>query len=335
MIPLFDVRLIQSEYLVVALIVFCTLYVLLNILSKSAKGDRARAGTAIIPVITGASVVFLGISDRAAGLILASLLCLIVGRFDERLSLSAHVQMIWQLVIVFALIVSGWSIPYVTNVFGEGVIQLDVLSFGHIQIPGSLITALWVLLVMNAVNWFDGIDGLAGTLLAIAFGALVLVSLLPHIYNSSMFVLALIGLAAVLAFLIWNFPPGKVLMGTTGSWFFGMYLALVAIEGGGKIMTSLVILTIPIFDALFVAVRRIMHGKVPWAGRDRLHLHDTLLERGFSPTMIDVLAGTFTAALLIPALLFSPLHKLALLLLVAICWTAVIVLFSPTSYVKK
>ena len=121
-------------------------------------------------------------------------------------------------------------------------------------------------------------------------------------------VLALILAMIALAFWLFDFYPPKIIIGDSGSMFFGLILAVLAIFSGGKIATSLLILGFPILDALYVAVHRIYNKRAPWKGgewdkeRKAVHLHHRLLDFGLTEKQvlaaIYALAGSFAISAL-------------------------------------
>lgn len=260
---------------------------------------RRLAGPVIIIVITLASfLVLLDDELLRAGVTLAAVLTLIIGTLDERHNLSPGVQLLGQALIVSTVVLTGWTIPYITNPLGPGIIYLPTVI-------GALLAALWLIILMNTINWLDGSDGLAGSVGVVAFITLIAISLLPTTYDTQTLFLALIGLGATAAFLVWNWPPAKVYLGTTGSWWLGLYLGLVAIAGQGKIATTVLVLALPLLDAIYVIIKRLLAGQPPWRGDTASHFHHRLRARGVSPRAICLIAAAVSAILGAGALLLT------------------------------
>jgi len=238
----------------------------------------------------------------AAGLAAAMGVAVVIGWYDERSRLSSGPQLIAQLVIALAAVMCGWTIPYVSNPLHGGVIVLSVL--------GPLLTVGWLVVTMNAINWFDGSDGLAGGVSLVGLTTLAAISLLPATHDAMTLGLALVGIGSVLAFLVWNYPPAHVYLGTTGSWFVGVYLGLVAIIGGGKIATALLVLALPVLDVGFVVIARLRHGQPPWVGDTRYHIHNRLAARGWSPRQIALSLTGISALFGLAALTLQTSAKL-------------------------
>lgn len=307
-----DTRIIDPQYLYILLAVFVVTYVLI-LLRKREEGGIPRIGVTLAVVISLATYLVLENTALALGLGVATVFIGIAGKADEVYQLSALSQFILQLGIVGVLVAAGWTIPYVSNPIAGGILDLSAYTIGAILVPGSILAFLWIVFFMNAINWIDGVDGLAGSVVLVAFAALVVVSLLPQTQDRTTLVLSLIGLGAVAAFLIWNFPPATVYLGTTGSWFLGMYIALVAMHGGGKIVTSALVLALPAIDAIFVLTKRLMAGKPPWKGDRVSHIHHRLLLAGMTPRSISLLAFGVSALLAVVGIAATTTVKIILL----------------------
>jgi len=171
-------------------------------------------------------------------------------------------------VVTVILMNSGTSISFL-----EGV----ALSF--------LVTLGSIFVFMNAVNYEDGMDGLAGGFVAIsAIGFLVL-----GLGQQNMLVVAacVALLGGTIGFLLYNFPPAKVFMGDSGAYMLGTFLVIpVALLSEPFHIVSLVglmfIVGMPIADGVFTNIRRLVAGKSIFLG-DRSHFFDRLLQKGFSP----------------------------------------------------
>jgi UDP-GlcNAc:undecaprenyl-phosphate GlcNAc-1-phosphate transferase len=248
------------------------------------------AGSIVVLVITGLAYQSLVAPQLARGLVLAAGLIVLIGWYDERWQLSPLLQFLGQVVIVAVVVASGWTISYVTSPLGHGLLYL-------MPAVGSMLAGVWLLSLMNAVNWFDGMDGLAGSISVVAFTGLAIISVLPTTADPQALQLALIGLGATLAFLVWNWSPARVYLGTTGSWFLGLFIGLVALYGQGKIAITILILAIPLVDAVFVIIRRIRIGQRPWQG-DEQHLHHRLKRYGLPDWSIAVLCVVASALLM-------------------------------------
>jgi UDP-N-acetylmuramyl pentapeptide phosphotransferase/UDP-N-acetylglucosamine-1-phosphate transferase len=143
------------------------------------------------------------------------------------------------------------------------------------------------------MNWLDTMDGLAGGVGVIASVILFLVSISLRQSTISLLPLALAG--ACLGFMPYNFNPARVFMGTTGSMFIGYALGVISIIGGAKIASTMLVLGVPVLDAIFVILQRSLAGRSPWRGGDNAHLVHKLLGVGLSQRAIALLVYAICA----------------------------------------
>lgn len=152
---------------------------------------------------------------------------------------------------------------------------------------GLLGVIVWVVLIMNAMNWADGTDGLMPGIAMFSFGTLFLLALRPEVNQPTIAILAVILLGLALGLTLFNWYPARILAGTGGAYFFGFALSVLALYAGMKVATLLLVLALPVLDALFVLVRRIIHGRSPFLP-DEEHLHHLLLARGWRPSSVAI-----------------------------------------------
>jgi len=175
--------------------------------------------------------------------------------------------------------------------------------------------------ITNAINWIDGLDGLAAGVSSIACIALSIISWRGGGMICGFITIALLG--SILGFLRYNFYPAKVFMGDGGSNFLGFILANVAIIGGLKSATlaslavPILILGIPVFDTLFSVLRRICLRRSPIMP-DRDHLHFRLIKLGFSHRQSVLIIYLVSLILSICAILLSESSSLTSLSLVVL-----------------
>src|SRR5262249_11276191 len=141
---------------------------------------------------------------------------------------------------------------------------------------GVPLTMLWIVAVMNLVNFMDGINGLVSGSAMIAAAMLALIAPIGH--EPFVHFSALLLLASTAGFFVFNFPGGRIFLGDTGSMFLGYMLASLAVIGatkeGGQISFYIVpILISPLlFDAIFTIAARARRGETLWvAHRDHLY----------------------------------------------------------------
>lgn len=246
------------------------------------------------------------------GLIFASLLLLFCGILDDLKNLKAKYQFAFQALAALILIGAGVRVDYLTNPFG-GAVRLDQWQICSdagtcLSVFGSLFVFIWLVGMMNVTNWLDGIDGLASGVGLIGSVILFLLSLNPAVNQPPLGILAAALAGALIGFLVFNFHPAKVFLGTSGSIFLGFMLGSLAIFSGGKIATALLIMGLPILDAGWVIWQRLKSGSSVFAP-DKRHLHHKLLELGFLQNQIAVFFALTSAAFGIAALFLQTQGK--------------------------
>jgi len=215
-----------------------------------------------------------------SGILLGSSLMFLLGLVDDVYTLNAKFKLFIQVAIATLVYLLGVKIDSIINPFG-GVIQLGHFSY--------LITLFWIVGISNAVNFIDGIDGLAGSVItvnSITLG-IIAVAMIPPNPISALIAFILAG--SMLAFLTYNFNPAKIFMGDSGALFSGFLLATLSITGVMKaaalaIILPFVVLAVPIIDLTFASLRRISKGKSPFVA-DAEHIHHKLLKAGFTQNM--------------------------------------------------
>jgi UDP-GlcNAc:undecaprenyl-phosphate GlcNAc-1-phosphate transferase len=214
----------------------------------------------------------LGIDKNLLGVLLGALVLVGVGIYDDIKSIKPLPKLIFQIVAASIVALFGIKIWWFSNPFGPQII-LGVWS--------PLFVILWLVLLTNVVNWLDGLDGLASGVSFIAAMVLFFLSLQPTVNQPATALLCLILAASCLGFLPFNFNPAKIFLGDSGAMFLGFMIAIFAIISGGKVATASLVLGIPIFDAIWVILRRLWGKRVPWLG-DKRHLHHRFLEAGLN-----------------------------------------------------
>ena len=203
---------------------------------------------------------------------------------------------------------------------GVGIHRLDLLSAGQAlrTVVGLPLTVLWVLLITNAFNLIDGLDGLAaGSALFSTFVVFVTSLVAP---NATTTVLAIALAGAILGFLHFNFHPASIFLGDSGSMFIGFMLAALALAGSEKAPTMIAVAIpvlafgLPILDVALAVSRRFVSGKPLFRG-DRDHIHHKLLNRGLSQRdAVLVLYGVTACFALLSLVLLHDAAMIALVL---------------------
>ncbi len=233
-------------------------------------------------------------SDGAAALLLGTVIAGVIGLIDDRYDLRARWQIIGQFLIALIPIAFGLRIAFISNPFGAGDLLFpDAIALG--------VTIFWTLGMQNSMNFIDGLDGLSGGISLFAAVTLGVIALpTSPLLAALSFTLA----GALAGFLRFNFYPASIYMGTSGILAVAYALAVLALLGTAKVAAALLILGVPIIDALFVIVGRIAAGRSPYTP-DESHIHRRLLSYGFSHRGSVLVLYALTAALSILALLLT------------------------------
>lgn len=263
------------------------------------------------------------------GVMLASLILMLVGIWDDLREIFWKTQFFYQVAIVILVFIFGVRIYYITNPFTGGIIRLD----SSVGIIFSIALALvWILIIINSMNWIDGIDGLSGGVTFIGALTIFFLSLKPEVNQPPMAILAIILAGSALGFLIFNFNPSFVLAGTSGSTFMGLSLAMLAIFAGTKIATSALVMSIPIIDFLWVIWER-HKSKKSIFNPDKNHLHYKLLSLGWSQRKTAVYFYAVTICISAVALNTRAIGKAVTIAVVAVILA--VSLFVISKKIKK
>ncbi|QQR55232.1 undecaprenyl/decaprenyl-phosphate alpha-N-acetylglucosaminyl 1-phosphate transferase [Candidatus Peregrinibacteria bacterium] len=305
--------------------------------------DRAPipypGGVAVVLGILFTVLHFLPLSPSVLAVLLATLLLAITCFWDDRRGLSPYLRFAIQIVAALLLVLGGLGVSSITNPFGPEPLLLDVWEFpvtlGQLTftftILADLLTVAWVVAMVNAFNWIDGVPGMASGVSSVASFVLLVLSMRPgfHSVDQTLAVaFSAILFGASLAFLYWDFPKPKMLLGDTGSMVLGFLLAVTAFISGGKIATTFLVLSFPFFDFVWVLLRRLFKGQSPFKG-DLWHLHHRLQKAGYSDRGI-VLFYTLSSALFgsLALLLHTEGKLLALILVLGFMLLLMLLLYS-------
>lgn len=213
------------------------------------------------------------------GLLLASVVICAVGVIDDLGRLRGRHKLTGQLLAVSVLIAFGVRIDTM-HVFATDF---------HLGVMGIPFTAFFLLGAINSLNLIDGMDGLLTSVALIACVSFGSIALLGGNPVTACLAFALAG--ALLAFLVYNFPPASIFLGDSGSMLIGLAIGTVAIDSSLKgpatftLVTPAALLTIPIFDTLAAILRRKLTGRSIYC-TDRGHLHHCLLRRFVDPRRV-------------------------------------------------
>jgi len=287
------------------------------------KGISRFGGVALITSFV-VGILFdsnLVISAPLLGVLFGCGMILILGVVDDCMQMSWKSQLFFQVMIVMFVYIMGVRLEYITNPFG-GVF---LFSGGIWYTVGLSISICWVIFLMNAMNWIDGVDGVVGGVTLVGVISIFILSIRPEVNQPPVGIVAAVLAGSLLAFIFMNFYPAKILAGSSGSIFMGYILAIMAIFAGAKIATTLLVLAVPVIDALWVIFERWRAGDSIFSP-DKKHLHYRLMELGWSSSKICLFYYGITIVVAFIALNTNALGKMFCLGLITIFM--LLVLFS-------
>ncbi len=260
-------------------------------------------GLAILAGALVSGLLFLPGHPRFDWILAAAAIITVVGAIDDFRALPAWLKLFGQTVAVVVLVRAGVYVDNFTLPF-VGRVDLGTTS-------GEVLTGLGLLLIMNAVNFSDGVDGLAAGVCAIAAAAFAPIAF--DLGRDGAGVLAMITCGAAAGFLVHNFHPAKVFMGDSGALLLGLLLGATIVEGSLKtnaviaLVVPLVVLAVPFLDTTFVVLKRMKYRR-PVYRADANHFHHRFARIGFSQrrTVLYLYGWTATMAGLAVALRFIP-----------------------------
>ncbi len=284
-------------------------------------------GIALILAFLISVAFFVPSSRPLTGVLIALALIVVVSFLDDMFQIRPAIRLAVQ--VLAALIISffGVGIRSITNPFG-GMFVFDGIQFTifgqTLLLISVLFTVAWIVFVMNSMNFFDGVPGLLSGVSSIAFFVIFLLSLRAgHLIDQTQLIyLSMILFGICLAFVLFDVPSPTMLMGDTGSMFLGFLLAVLAIFSGGKVATLLIVLGVPLFDAVWSTLRRIIKGQSPFRG-DLHHLHHRLLAAGLSERRVLFILYSVSGLFGFAALFLQSFEKM--LAIGAILFTMILV----------
>ncbi|MFO7897078.1 MAG: MraY family glycosyltransferase [Candidatus Cloacimonadales bacterium] len=258
-----------------------------------------------------------------------SFLMLLLGFLDDKTKFTARFKLFFQIAIVTLLYFWGFQIELITNPFGDSI-NLGIFSYP--------VTLIWFLVVINAFNLIDGLDGLAAGIAVISAGTIFIIGYLTH--NEIILFLALILIGANLAFLRYNFSPAKIFMGDTGSLLVGFNLAALSIAGEGEfkgitsmtLLVPIMILGFPLLDIVLAVLRRLKKQENIFQA-DKEHIHHKLHNLGISQKYVALICYFITFLFSLIGLGFALSSKKYLM--VVLLFLLVLLLILTYNFFKK
>jgi len=267
------------------------------------------AGMAVAAQLDVLDAIFTN-STEPLGLVIAAVLMLAVGTIDDIRDVSppakaAGIVLCASVLVFLGISMSVFRVPFI------GVVALDP-NWSY------LLSVVWVLGMTNAINFIDGLDGLAAGIVAIAAGTFFLYTMqlldLDILTDGNIApLIAVIVLGMCVGFLPFNFHPAKIFMGDGGALLLGLLMAAATMVVGGRVdqnvqfsgqtyfffaplFIPLFILGVPIFDTFLAIVRRAAKRKAP-SGADNEHIHHRLVRLGHGQRRSVLILWAWTALL--------------------------------------
>ena len=271
-------------------------------------------GLAIFIAFLFAVILFADIDRQMQGILLGAVMIVVLGVLDDIMTLKALPKFLVQIAAAAVVVYHGVSIQFLSNpnVFSD----VSYINLGWLSVP---VTIIWIVAITNAVNFIDGLDGLAVGVSGISTASLLVIALMVAEMNVSIVLAALLG--ACIGFIPYNKNPAKIFMGDTGATFLGFILATLSIQGLFKLYAIIsfavpfLILGIPIFDICFAFLRRIAKGQNPMVA-DRGHVHHRLIDMGFNQKQAVAISYMLTAILGLAAVLLTSSGEFRALILI-------------------
>lgn len=264
---------------------------------------------------------FQPITPEMSAVIWAGVVIVTVGIIDDLYELDAITKLFGQILgsVVMSILGLTWSLLYVP--FGGGTtVILD-------QVASTIVTVMFTVTLINAINFVDGLDGLAAGLGMIAGLSILVFSMtvlhdqggMVSAYPPAIIAAALVGMCA--GFLPHNFEPARIFMGDSGSMLIGLLLAAASTSASGKIdmslygtvdvialMSPIIVVAaavfVPMLDLVMAVVRRVRKGQSPFSA-DKMHLHHRLLSLGHTHRRVVLVLYLWVSVVAFGAISFS------------------------------
>jgi UDP-GlcNAc:undecaprenyl-phosphate GlcNAc-1-phosphate transferase len=219
---------------------------------------------------------FLGKTNQLVIILLSALALFLLGLWDDK----KHLGPFFKLIVQFAVAVTAASFA-----------DVKVEFFIENKLITTVLSAVWIVLIINSFNFLDNMDGAAAGIAVIVASILFTAAAI----SSQVFVggLAIVFIGTLLGFLVFNFPPAKIFAGDAGSLVIGFFLAMLSLRTtyyhqaqSGRwypVFIPLIVMAVPLYDFISVTILRIKQGKSPFIG-DTQHFSHRLKKRGLTNT---------------------------------------------------
>lgn len=255
------------------------------------------------------------IVDDYFPIFITSFILLIMGCIDDIIDLKASYKLVVEVLLAFSIAASGTRIESLYGFLGVYHLGIVIQYF---------LTVIVIAGVVNAINLFDGVDGLAGTYTLLGFIMLAIVGF--YTQNSDLLVIGTIFVGSLISFLRENFSTKKIFMGDSGALFLGFLLITIGIQllkvpsfsvkthNSFPFVILVAYFAIPVLDSLRVYLGRIKNGYSPFHA-DKSHLHHLLLKTGLNHKAITLAIILFCLLILLTNFGFSEFFSITIVLM--------------------
>ncbi|MGB2742316.1 MAG: UDP-N-acetylglucosamine--undecaprenyl-phosphate N-acetylglucosaminephosphotransferase [Cognaticolwellia sp.] len=254
-------------------------------------------GISIFAAVLAASMLWLPNTLELRMYLIASAMMVFIGALDDKYDLKVRIRIVGQIIIASLMIYGvGGYIANLGDLFGFGDVTLGPM--------GIIFTYVGIIVVINAFNMVDGIDGLIGSLSINTFTAIAILFIMSEQVDYISYPLILA--TAIIPYLIFNLglakKSKKIFMGDAGSMFIGLSVIWLLTMGtqnesaSFRPVTALWICAVPLMDMLAIVVRRYKNGKSPFKP-DRDHLHHILQRVGYDSSQTLVIISIFAVSM--------------------------------------
>ncbi len=267
--------------------------------------------------VVGASIFFLPINRITVALFVSSLIALVTGTLDDKYDISRYFRFAVNIFCALIIVNSGVTIPFITNPLG-GILHLNAIGFSttlfQVRVGlhlSDILSLIWIVWVMNMLNWSKGVDGQMPGVVAISAFVIGLLSLrffLSDPVTALPVKLSFIIAGAALGFLVYNYYPARIFPGY-GATAIYLLLSAVSILSGAKLATAILVMGVPMIDGIFTIIRRLLSGRSPFWG-DNKHLHHLLLQKGLGQRGVALFYWIISAILGAASLTLSSSGKI-------------------------
>ncbi|MHC4792114.1 MAG: MraY family glycosyltransferase, partial [Planctomycetota bacterium] len=248
------------------------------IIGASAAALKFVVATGYTGWVGGSAIIyasdFQGKIGQLSIILLSVCILFLLGLWDDKKQLGPFIKL---------------AVQFVVAIIAAGFAEVRIEFFIENKIITTFLSALWIVLIINAFNFLDNMDGLAAGIAAIAsFYLFTAAAISGQVFVGG---LSIVFIGTLLGFLIFNFPPAKIFMGDAGSLVVGFFVALLTLRTtyyhqaqSGQwypVLMPAVVMAVPLYDFISVMVLRISQGKSPFIG-DTQHFSHRLKKHGLT-----------------------------------------------------